>query len=282
MADDFFEVPTETVLTSEGLVELPMLFYDVSVRQLNFLVDYRAALARLEGTGLAPCRFRGRALASLILYNYRDVSIGPYDEVTIVLLVYPLAGRDPKPYWPNLIKRDGYRWAIGAYVLEMPVTIPAARAAGREIWGYPSYLTDVPLEISDRAFSYRVMDGPCGEEVLSVECTPGPGVTMRAGDMVTLSNHEDAIMRTVVEVDAAYRNSTCRRLRIVASSSDHRFARSVRDLGLDRTRPFVVQSTDSFRSRLNRGWPVASQGTPPPPYPIQGEAPARWPGGSRA
>jgi hypothetical protein len=105
---------------------------------------------------------------------------------------------------------------------------------------------------------------------------------MRAGDMVTLSNHEDAIMRTVVEVDAAYRNSTCRRLRIVASSSDHRFARSVRDLGLDRTRPFVVQSTDSFRSRLNRGWPVASQGTPPPPYPIQGEAPARWPGGSRA
>jgi hypothetical protein len=163
----------------------------------------------------------------------------------------------------------------------MPVTIPAARAAGREIWGYPKYLTDVPLQISDRAFSYRVMDGPGGEEVLSVECTPWPGLTMRAGDLVTLSNHEDAIMRTVVEVDAAYRNSTCRRLRITASSSDHRFACTVRDLGLDRTRPFLVQSTDSFRSRLNRGWPVAGQRTTTPPYPVEGEAPARWPGGVR-
>jgi hypothetical protein len=283
MADDFFEVPSSQVLTTEGSVRLPMLFYDVSVRQLNFFVEYDSALSRLEGTGLAPCRFfNGKALASLILYNYRDVTIGEYDEVTIVLLVYPPAVREPRLYLPNLARRDGHKWTVGGYVLEMPVTIPDARAAGREIWGYPKYLTDIPLAISDRDFSYEVMDEPGGSPVLTVECTPGPGITMRASDLVTFSNHEDTILRTVVDVDAACRNSPRGKLRIRAGTTEHRFASNVRELGLDRLKPFVVQSTDSFRSRLNRGWPVASQKTPPPPYAVEGERPARWPAGGEA
>lgn len=278
MSDDFFEVPSSEVLTTAGPVRLPMLFYDVSVRQLNFFVGYDSALSRLEGTGLAPCRFfNGKALASLILYNYRDVSIGEYDEVTIVLLVYPRAAGEPRLRLPNLARRDGHKWKVGGYVLEMPVTMPAARAAGREIWGYPKYLTDIPLAISDRDFSYEVMDEPGGSPVLSVECAPGPGITMRASDLVTFSNHDDTILRTVVDVDASYRNSTCRKLSIRAGAGEHRLARNVRELGLDRLKPVVVQSTDSFRSRLNRGWPVESWKTPPPPYPVEGERPARWP-----
>ena len=279
MADDFFDVPTTEAVTTRGPVRLPMFFYDVSVRQLDFFVDYAAALSRLDGTGLAPCRFvNGKAIASLILYNYRDVSIGEYDEVAIVLLVIPRALRDPHLYLPSLARRDGHRWTIGGYVLEMPVTLAVARAAGREIWGYPKYLTDIPLSLSDREFSYEVMDEPGGSPVLSVECRPGPGVTVRAGDLVTFSNHEDAILRTVVDVDASYRYSTAGRVSVRAGVTDHRLAQNVRALGLDRLKPFVAQSTDSFRSRLDRGWPVASQKTPAPPYAVDGECPARWPG----
>ena len=258
MSDDFFEVPSSTVPTSQGPVELPMLFYDVSVRRFNFLIDHNAALAELAGTGLAPYCFRGRALASLILYNNRDVGIGPYDEVAISLQAYPLAGRHPGPYRPGLRRKDGYRSGVGAHVLEMAVTAEAALAAAREIWGYPTCIADIPLELSDRRFSCVVLDEPGGEELLSVRCAPGPGVTVRAGDLVTFSNHEHTILRTVADVDARYRYSAGRNFRIEAGSSDHRFARRVRDLRLDRTRPFSVQCTDSFRCRLNRGWPVAS------------------------
>ena len=115
-----------------------------------------------------------------------------------------MTGLVRNPSTPMAARSSAERgWKSNPRWLEMPVTIQSARAAGREIWGYPSYVTDVPLEISDRAFSYRVMDGPGGEELLSVGCAPGPGVTTRAGDLVTFSNHEDTVLRTVVDVDAA-------------------------------------------------------------------------------
>lgn len=277
MGDNFFDVPMTRVQTTEGTVDLPIFYYDVSVRQLNFFVDYNAALSRLEGTGIVPCRtFNGKAVACLIFFNYRDVSIGPYEEVTIVVLAYPESFKDPKFYLTNLLKRDGHKWTVGAYVLEMPVTIPQARAAGREIWGYPKYETDIPFTLSDRSFEYAVLDGPGGEPVVSVKCVTGPGINMHGGDLVSLTNHDGTILRTIVDVDTKYRAGLCRELQVDAGHTDHRFAQNVRDLGLDRLKPFAVQATDSFRSRLNKGWPVAEHETPPMPYAVKGEGPAKF------
>jgi hypothetical protein len=273
MADGgFFDVPRTTVATTQGNVELPIFYYDVSVRQLNFFVDYSSALSRLEGTGLVPCRvFNGKAVACLVFYNYRDTSIGPYEEVAMVILSYPESFKDPRLYLANMVRRNGHKWTVGAYVLELPVTIPEARVAGREIWGYPKYLTDIPFTLSDRSFEYTVLDGPGGQPVMTVECAPGPGINMTGTDLVTFTDHGDTILRTVVEVDAKYRTGLCRQLRIDAGTTDHRFAQNVRDLGFDRLKPFALQATDSFRSRLNRGWPVAEWATPPMPYAVKGE-----------
>jgi Acetoacetate decarboxylase (ADC) len=276
MGDDFFEVPMTSVRTTEGPVDLPIFYYDVSVRQLNFFVDYGAALSKLEGTGLVPCKvINGKAVACLAFFNYRDTSIGPYEEVAVIILAYPGTFKDPKFYLANMFKRDGHKWTVGAYVLELPVTIPAARVAGREIWGYPKYLTDIPFTLSDRRFEYAVLDGPGGQPVMTVECVPGPGINMTGTDLVTLTNHEDTILRTIVDVDAKFRMGMCKELRIDAGTTDHRFAQNVRDLGLDRLKPFSMQATESFRSRLNKGWPIAEQATPPPPYPVKVKVPAK-------
>lgn len=40
----FFDVRRTAVKTTRGRVELPMFFYDVSVRQLNFFVEHHRAL----------------------------------------------------------------------------------------------------------------------------------------------------------------------------------------------------------------------------------------------
>jgi len=47
---------------------------------------------------------------------------------------------------------------IGAYVLEMPVTIPQARAAGREIWGFPKFETKIPFKLERKRFEFGVLD----------------------------------------------------------------------------------------------------------------------------
>lgn len=181
----------------------------------------------------------------------------------------------PRSVLANLLRRDGRKWTAGAYVLEMPVTIPEARAAGREIWGYPEFETEIPFKLQGNEFSFSVLDPESGDPLLSVRGREGPGFRMRAFDLVTFSDHDGRILKTVIDVDAVYRNCLCRGLEIKAGAGDHRLAANVRDLGLEKARPFALQSTDSFRSRLNPGTPVTSWETPPLPYPLPGEGPAK-------
>jgi hypothetical protein len=266
--DEFFHVPKSDALTSEGMVDLPMFFYNVAVRHLNYWVDYERVVPKLEGTGLVPLRFfNGKALISLIFYNYRDVSIGPYDEVAITIVVRPAASKDPGIYLPTFLRRSGEDWgSIGAYVLEMPVTIPQARAAGREIWGFPKFETKIPFRLTGRSFEFEVKDPHSDGFIVAVEGMMGPGVKVRATDLVTYSNLNDSIWKTIIHVDAAYTLCTAKGVDLKVCHSPHRMAQNMRDLGFEGIRPFLVMSSDNFRSRLNPGRAVAPWKTPGLPY----------------
>jgi hypothetical protein len=268
-SDAFFHVPISEALTSEGRVNLPMFFYNVGVRHLNYWVDYERVVPKLEGTGLAPLRFfNGKALISLIFYNYRDVSIGPYDEVTITIVVRPVAFRDPSVYLPTFLRRSGKDWgSIGAYVLEMPVTIPQARAAGREIWGFPKFETRIPFRLTGKSFEFEVKDPHTDGVILAVEGLMGPGIPVRATDLVTFSNMNDSIWKTIIVVDAMYALCTAKGVSLKVGSSTHGMAKNVNDLGLADINPFLIMSSDNFRSLLNPGNAVAPWKTPELPYP---------------
>lgn len=266
--DQFFTVPMSRAQTSEGRVDLPMFFYSVGVRHLNYWVDYDRVLPKLEGTGLVPCKFfNGKALVSLIFYNYRDVSIGPYDEVTITIVVRPLVLKDPGYYLPNFLKRKGENWEnIGAYVLEMPVTIPQARAAGREIWGFPKFETRIPFRLTGRSFEFEVKDPHSNGFIVAVEGMMSPGIPVKATDLVTYSNLNDSIWKTIIDVDATYTLCFAKGVRLMVGSSTHGMAKNVNDLGLADINPFLIMSSDNFRSRLNPGRAIGPWKTPVLPY----------------
>jgi hypothetical protein len=266
--DAFCNVPLFSTQTSEGMVDLPMFFYNVGVRHLNYWVDYERVATKLEGTGLVPLRFfNGKALISLIFYNYRDVSIGPYDEVTITFVVRPIALKDPGVYLPTLLKRKGENWgSIGAYVLEMPVTIPQARAAGRELWGFPKFETRIPFRLTGRSFEFEVKDPHTDGYIVAVEGMMGPGIPVRATDLVTYSNLNDSIWKTIIDVDAMYTLCSAKGVILKVGSSTHGMAKNVNDLGLADIKPFLIMSSDNFRSRLNPGRAIAPWKTPPLPY----------------
>jgi hypothetical protein len=74
-----------------------MFFFKLATRILNYFVDYDRVVPLMKGTGLVPCKFfNGKAIVSLIFYNYQDVTIGPYDEVTITIVCYPELLNKPK------------------------------------------------------------------------------------------------------------------------------------------------------------------------------------------
>jgi hypothetical protein len=267
--DTFYDVPRTFYTTSCVETQVPMFFYDVSERRLNYFVDYDRVAPKLEGTGLVPCRFfNGKALVSLIFLQYRDVTIGPYDEVTITIVVRPKMLPDPRVYLPKILfKKRGAGWGnMGAYVLEMPVTIPAARAAGREIWGYPKFLTKIPNRLSGRKFEFGVLDPDTGESILSVKGETGPGIPTKAFDMVCFNNYRDAIWKIFVDADGWYLNARAKQLEVKVGTGSHRMAQNIRDLGLADLTPFVIQSADRLRTRLNPGRPVAEWKSPELPY----------------
>lgn len=272
MKNYFFDVPRTGVMTTQGRVELPMFFYDVSARIINFFVEAGRTLPMLEGTGLEPVRFFGdKALVSLAFLRYREVSIGGYDEVFITIMVVP--GEFPKPRFPyaNFLRLQGARWTMGGYVLEMPVTILQARAAGREIWGYPKFEIEIPFRLSGRRFEYSVLDPESGETLLKVSAMETPGIKLPAFDMVSFSNHDGKILKTITEVDGAYRNCMVKDLRIEVGKSDHRLARNARELGLGTAKPWGAMCSDALRTKLHPGLPVAEHETPPMPYAVEGE-----------
>ncbi|MGA2158204.1 MAG: acetoacetate decarboxylase family protein [Dehalococcoidia bacterium] len=268
---DFFDVPKTIANTSEGELELPVLYFDVSVRQLNFWVAYEKVLPKLEGTGLEPVRFsNNKTIVSMVFYNYRRTSVSSYEELGLAITAQP---QSPKNKTRRLITIFGIPMigkGISAYVLELPVTTAIARAAGREIWGYPKFVTSLPFKFGESGFEFAAMDPASGESIVSVKAdlSKGSGMTTRGFDLVTYSNLNDWILKTVVNVDVKYKTYLNRPAEIKVGPAQHRMTANLIDLGLDRTQPFVIQTTNSFRSRLNKGEPVAQWNTPPMPYPI--------------
>ncbi len=122
---DFFDVPKTIANTSEGELELPVLYYDVSVRQLNFWVDYEKALPKLEGTGLEPVRFsNNKTIVSMVFYNYRRTSVSSYEELGLAITAQP---QSPKNKTRRLITIFGIPMigkGISAYVLRASRNYP--------------------------------------------------------------------------------------------------------------------------------------------------------------
>jgi hypothetical protein len=268
----FFDVPRAPVQTSEGPFDLPALYYDVSVRQLVFWVDYTKALPKLAGTGLAPIELQnGKTMAILIFYNYRKVQdVEPYEEIALAIPAELQSAKKGARKLRTFFGIPLIPSGITGYVLELPVTTAQARAGGRELWGYPKFLTRLPFKFYGTGFEFGALDPEGSEPIFTVKSDlgKGRGLGQKGSDMVTLSNLNGKILRTVINIDAKFRVFLKRQVEIKIGTVKHRFADNLRDLGLEGTQTAIIMCTDAFRSRLNKGEPVADWPTPPMPYPV--------------
>jgi hypothetical protein len=251
--DGFFRVPRATHTTSCGPVELPILYYDVSTLTAFFAVAREHAEAALAGTGLAPVLLtRERALAGLGFYEYRDTSVGAYNEVGLGLPVVPLRGESPRVPLIDLLRQPSRRRA-GFYVLDLPVTTEVACAAGRELWGYPKFVTDISFELGGGRFRCGVADPAGGPPLIELAGALGPAVPAPPMSMVIYSHLGTRDLRTQVDVRGHSRLHGGRGLTLAISDAHHVMARHARALGLDGARPLAVLETSRFQSRLNAG-----------------------------
>ena len=66
-SDPFFQVPQTAHTTTQGPIDLPILYFDVSTLLAFFVTNRDAVEAKLDGTGLRPAlTIGGRALDALL------------------------------------------------------------------------------------------------------------------------------------------------------------------------------------------------------------------------
>jgi hypothetical protein len=255
-SDPFFQVPQTTHSTTQGDVDLPIPYFDVSTVLAFFLVDREAAEAKLSSTGLQlALTVGGRALVAIAHYEYRRTGVGTYNEVGVALPVLP----DDAPTPRNLIQAlygSVDERHLGFHILDLPVTTPAANAAGRELWGYPKFVAPIPFHLDAKSFESSVTDPDGNGDIFTLSGRLLPSLPAPAMSLVLYSHHQGDLLRTAVNVRGRVKLRPGRSLTLSVGESNHRMADNLRDLGLDGAHPLMVMDTHQFQSRLNAGAPI--------------------------
>lgn len=252
-ADHFFDVPRTTRTTSAGPVELPILYYDVRNVVALFAARIERVREALAGTGLEPAAAgRRHAIVGLSFYEYRRTSVGVYNEVGTAIFCVR-AGEPSTPLAFADLLRGPRRRHVGTYVLDLPVTTSLANAAGREIWGYPKFVTPISFRLTGRELDTAVHDPSGTGDICRLAGRLGRGIPAPPLSLMTYTHLDGALIRTHVDVRGRVMLRAAGSLTLRVGPSTHIMAEHLRGLGLDGARPFLAMVTDRFQSLLHEG-----------------------------
>ena len=233
---------------SLGELELPVRITAGSSLACIYRVNVDAARGVLPSDRFEPVSVGGDALVQVTALQYDESSIGPYNELGVMVMVRR-SGSTPSRMRMLVSLADVED--AGWFVVNLPVSTGFACAAGRELWGYPNYVTRVDT-VFDRENTRIIL----GEELV-LEHRARFGVTVPGRPLVYFSELEGHLMRTVVPVEHSQRLGGARSVRIELTG-DGPTADTVRRLGLERRRPMFAARADQLKLTLPPGVPVGS------------------------
>jgi hypothetical protein len=266
MKKNFFDVPRTLVTTSHTITQVPIFFYASACRIINYFIDREIVQEMLDGTGLMPISFfRNKAFFSLAFFNYHQGSMEDYQEVILATMAYPERLKSPSFPFSRLLLTQKAR-NMANYSIDMPVSTMASLAAGREIWGFPKFITRIPYRLSGDQFEFSVLDPDTDEFIVNVKGEMGIGFQGPAFDFTLFYNYKDTISRAEVEVGSKLKYSTCKKIQVEVGSSQHRMSENIRKLGLQTAQPFSIISSNYLRTLSNPGKPIIHWQPVPLPY----------------
>jgi len=219
---------------------------------VQYLVPAAAAQRIVDPTGLeATGPLPGRALMALAVCRYEDTDLDSYHEVAVSFVVRPHDA--PAAATPLERLREFGSGSIGAYIHRLPVDQEFTCAAGRDIWGYPKWVTTIDID-----------------EPRSGERRPGSGTTVRLVDdgvhvlTLTLAGGGPVRLPSTAPPSYSFRDGVLRRTPWELSTEgvtgrpggatmvlgDHPMADELRSLGLPRRALF---SSSAARMRASFG-----------------------------
>lgn len=253
MSRGFLDVEQVSTPTSAGPVGLPIIYRDASAVYAFFLASREAAAARVAERGLKPALAWGRrAVIGVASYEYRDTTIGAYNEVGIAVPAVPKDGQGVARSLLDLLRTPAQR-QLGMVVLELPVTTTLAWVAGRELWGYPKFVTPIDFTLTPGEFRCTVHDPEGQGEIMAIGGALTPGLAIPPFSFWNYDRLDGRDLKTAVDVRGRSTLRTAGGVRLEVGESKHPMAATLRSLGLAGARPLAVVTTPKVRVLLHAG-----------------------------
>ena len=241
--------PTDTV-ADQGpwLIQGRTIGLPVEVRRaaqwgVQYLVPAAAAQRIVDPTGLEVTGpLPGRALMALAVCRYDDTDLDPYHEVAVSFVV---RRHDATPGAGTVQRiREFASGDIGAYIHRLPVDQEFTCAAGRDVWGFPKWVTTIDIDEPGRSAgrsragsgtTVRLVDA--GIHVLTLTMVAGGPIRLPAQSPPSYSFRDGILRRT--EWTTAAEGVTGRFGGATLVLGDHPVADELRTLGMPRRALFT-------------------------------------------
>jgi len=167
--EGFFHGITQSKLELLGeQVDVPILYPDASQITLIYAAKASEVRKMLPTPALQPATFGpGVAALALTVFEYRDSTIGPYNELAVSI---PVTYRE-RPVPLLTLARQTRQRALHAWVQRLPVTTEIARIGGVELYGFPKIVAEIDWEVSGERVSSELRHD--GRRVLALSA-PAP------------------------------------------------------------------------------------------------------------
>lgn len=246
--DILANVVQSPIATSAGPVDLPILYRDGSLLLVGYRVGPKIAKSVLGKLPFEPLLLFGRAIAMLVLCEYRDTTIGTYNEIGVGVYVRR-AGTNPSVW--GVLSDPRKDENTGIYVVNLPVSTSAALTAGVEIWGYPKYVTGIETSFQQDAVKVTL------ENEFVLTHSRGFGLEIPGKPFVSYTVLNNRLLRTVIEVGHRVRFGGAKSIRLTISGEGPT-AKTIKALGLDAMRPSFAFRADAMRTVLPLGKDLGS------------------------
>lgn len=231
--DQFFQQITvfQSIDTASGPITVPILYHDASAMWVYFSAPIHKVQSLLPSNRLKPISLgNGNALYGVVCFEYRETTIGSYNEVGIgaPCRLDPFVNI---PLLPALFDRF---FNVGFYVQYLPVTTQIAYDAGVDIWGLPKFMAQIKFEESSS--KRRCILHVDSTEILTLEVSlPDRALKQDTYDFHTFSVKDQSLLKTPVQTIGQFwasRNAESAQLHL----GIHPIADQIRKLQLD-TKP---------------------------------------------
>ena len=193
---------------------------------------------------------------ALAVCRYDDTDLDAYHEVAVSFVVRP---HDAPPLASAAQRtREFFAGAIGAYIHRLPVDQEFTCAAGRDIWGFPKWVTTIDIDqpaapSPGTGTTVRLVDG--GVHVLSLTVAAGGRLHLPAQAPPSYSFADGVLRRTLWTTSSE--GTTGRVGGATLVLGDHPMADELRSLGLPK-RALFSSSAAQMRASFGAAEIVAA------------------------